>query len=79
MAYQKTDTPKNKRRGQLSKFDLAETYFRGGVCIGYEQALAHVRRRGLQASAARLPELEKWAEADPSILADPPGLTLGAA
>ena len=75
MAYQSTGA-KNKRRGELSKLDLAETYYRGGVSLGYELALASVKRFGLIASERKLAELEEWAESDPSIERDPPGLAL---
>ena len=75
MAYQKTKTPKNKRRGEMSKLDLAEAYYRGGYEQGFGAALEAVKKV-LTVADAHVQELEKWAESDPAIERDPPGLAL---
>ena len=74
MAYQSTGK-KNKRRGTLSKLDLAEAYYRGGYEAGFSEALAAVKTV-LTAADAHVRELEKWALDDPAIVRDPPALAL---
>ena len=74
MAYQSTGA-KNKRRGALSKLDAMEHYYRGGFAMGFEaalQAFASV----LEQANAHIEVLDTWAESDPSIERDPPGLAL---
>jgi len=77
MIDQLTDTPKNKRRGTLSKLDAMELSYRGGYELGFEAALSSVKT-ALEAAEAHVSELEAWALSDPSIERDPPGLTLEA-
>jgi len=72
-----TDTPKNKRRGTLSKLDAMELSYRGGYELGFEAALSSVKAV-LEAAEAHVQELEAWALSDPSLEADPPALSLGA-
>ena len=77
MAYQRTETPKNKRRDELSKFDGMEAYYRGGVEVGYQMALADVRA-ALELAERHVLALETWATSDPAIERDAPVLSLEA-
>ena len=63
------------KRGELSKLNLAEHYYRGGVQVGYEQALRDIGA-ALELAGAHVSELEKWATSDPALERDPPALAL---
>ena len=62
-------------RGDVSKFELAECYFRGGYELGYERALADIQT-ALSPVQAHVQDLTEWAGGDPTIEREPPALAL---